>query len=611
MSLRHVALAGLLALAGLPSASQAQSSPGLVFGQVPTAAQWNSYFSAKQDLLVAGSNTLLGNPTGGVAYPSFLSVPSCSATGQALNWTSNSGFGCITVAVGGGNVNAPGTLTSNALVIGQGGSNVATIATANNSVLATNGSGVPSLTTALPSGLALGTPASVTLTNGAGLPVSGLGAIANGSIVANISGSSASPSANTLSAIIDSALGNVQGDVLYRGASGWTVLAPGSSGNCLQTGGAAANPSWGSCGTGGGAVSSVSNSDSTLTISPTTGAVVASLNTGHANTWTAAQSFNSSDLVLKGSTSGTTTLNAAATAGATTATLPANTGTVAELNLAQTWTANQTFPSASIANSVLANSSITVAGNATSLGGSVTQDQITGLASTGLVKRTGANTLGIAASGTDYAPATSGSSILYGNGSGGFSPVTVGTGLTFTSGTLSASGGSSGALALISTQSTSGTGATLQWTGLTTTYNSYKLIGTGAYCSNGGGRLLIQFGTGSTPTWITGSYSWHGAINYSTLAGAGNASDSGVDVYTGDAGGVQSAPGLVFEATLYGIPGTFGGPSVTGTASGIQTQGGYGAFSGNYTTSSAITAVRLDCTAGSLFGTFSLYSISN
>lgn len=40
---------------------------------------------------------------------------------------------------------------------------------------------------------------------------------------------------------------------------------------------------------GGGAVSSVSNSDGTLTISPTTGAVVASIALGHANTWTSAQ----------------------------------------------------------------------------------------------------------------------------------------------------------------------------------------------------------------------------------------------------------------------------------------------------------------------------------
>jgi hypothetical protein len=39
------------------------------------------------------------------------------------------------------------------------------------------------------------------------------------------------------------------------------------------------------------------------------------------------------------------------------------------------------------------------------------------------------------------APATSGTSILYGNGSGGFSNVTVGTGLSFIAGTLSASAG--------------------------------------------------------------------------------------------------------------------------------------------------------------------------
>ena len=40
------------------------------------------------------------------------------------------------------------------------------------------------------------------------------------------------------------------------------------------------------------------------------------------------------------------------------------------------------------------------------------------------------------------APATSGTSILYGNGSGGFSNVTVGSGLSFSTGTLSATGGS-------------------------------------------------------------------------------------------------------------------------------------------------------------------------
>lgn len=51
---------------------------------------------------------------------------------------------------------------------------------------------------------------------------------------------------------------------------------------------------------GGGSVSSVANSDGTLTVSPTTGSVVSSLNLGHANTWTAAQTYNAGMLLDKG-----------------------------------------------------------------------------------------------------------------------------------------------------------------------------------------------------------------------------------------------------------------------------------------------------------------------
>jgi hypothetical protein len=48
-------------------------------------------------------------------------------------------------------------------------------------------------------------------------------------------------------------------------------------------------------------------------------------------------------LAINGSTSGTVVVAVPAAAGANTATLPANTGTVGELNLAQTWTAEQTI----------------------------------------------------------------------------------------------------------------------------------------------------------------------------------------------------------------------------------------------------------------------------
>ena len=55
----------------------------------------------------------------------------------------------------------------------------------------------------------------------------------------------------------------------------------------------------------------------------------------------------------------------------------------------------------------------------------------------GLIKGNGTALLP-AISGTDYAPATTGGSILYGNGAGGFSNVTIGTNLSFSAGTLNA-----------------------------------------------------------------------------------------------------------------------------------------------------------------------------
>jgi hypothetical protein len=53
------------------------------------------------------------------------------------------------------------------------------------------------------------------------------------------------PSYQGISSILDNALAaSAQGTILYRGATTWTALAPGTSGFVLSTGGAAANPSW-------------------------------------------------------------------------------------------------------------------------------------------------------------------------------------------------------------------------------------------------------------------------------------------------------------------------------------------------------------------------------
>lgn len=49
----------------------------------------------------------------------------------------------------------------------------------------------------------------------------------------NISGSTANPSDNTITSVMDKQFGSTQGTMIFRGASGWTSIAPGSGGQAL------------------------------------------------------------------------------------------------------------------------------------------------------------------------------------------------------------------------------------------------------------------------------------------------------------------------------------------------------------------------------------------
>lgn len=70
-----------------------------------------------------------------------------------------------------------------------------------------------------------------------------LPSISNNSVLGNNSGGTAVPSALSASNVLDM-VGATQGMVLYRGASTWSALSPGTSGQVLTTNGAAANPTW-------------------------------------------------------------------------------------------------------------------------------------------------------------------------------------------------------------------------------------------------------------------------------------------------------------------------------------------------------------------------------
>ena len=80
-----------------------------------------------------------------------------------------------------------------------------------------------------------------------------------------------------------------------------------------------------------------------------------------------------------------------------------------------------------------------VKGNGTALSAAISgTDYAPPTSGSSILKGNGAGGFSNAISGNDYAPATSGSSILFGNGLGGFSNVTIGTNLTFSAGTLNA-----------------------------------------------------------------------------------------------------------------------------------------------------------------------------
>lgn len=179
-------LVAVLAL-GFATAAHAQSPcAAIVYGAVLTPGQWNNCFTIKQDTLGftpvnRGGDTMTGRL---VSAPSTLTqagfvlapgaVPSAPLDGAL--WTTTSG---LFVRINGSTVSVGGTgpgLANQLAFYATSGNSISGLVTANNGVLVTSGIGVPSISTTLPSGLAMGTPASINLTNGTVLPLSGLAA---------------------------------------------------------------------------------------------------------------------------------------------------------------------------------------------------------------------------------------------------------------------------------------------------------------------------------------------------------------------------------------------------------------------------------------------------
>ena len=117
-----------------------------------------------------------------------------------------------------------------------------------------------------------------------------LPSISNNSVLGNNSGGTSVPQSLTATNVLDF-IATVQGDILYRNATTWVALAPGTNGQVLTTAGAAANPTWTTV-TGTGTVTSIATNNGvtggTITTTGTIG--LATIATGNVLAYTGAGS---------------------------------------------------------------------------------------------------------------------------------------------------------------------------------------------------------------------------------------------------------------------------------------------------------------------------------
>lgn len=268
-------------LAGENKAHAQSGCPSIVYGAVLTAGQWNACFAGKQDALgfppVNKNGDAMVGPLTAAASTSLASgfnipqgiTPSAPNNGDVWNTSSGMFVRIAGTTIGPLSSGSSGSFAGTAPLTVSFPAGVVTYALSIDSTLVVGGGN-------------LGVDPTHNFTWSGTNNFSGTFKIGGATVALPVSLSNGGTNA---------AITADNGAVAYSDASKLQLLAStGTAGLCLLSGNHAA-PTWGSC-TGSAAVASVSNSDGTMTISPTTGAVVSSINLAHANTWTGAQTVN-------------------------------------------------------------------------------------------------------------------------------------------------------------------------------------------------------------------------------------------------------------------------------------------------------------------------------
>lgn len=255
-----------LSLANDLAAIEGLSTTGLIARTATDTATTRTVTGTANEVTVTNGDGVSGNPT--VSLPSALTFTGKTVTGGSFSSPAiTTPTGIVKSDVGLGNVDNTSDATKNSAV-----------ATLTNKTLTSPVINSPTGIVKGDVGLgnvdntsdATKNAASVTLTNKtisglnntlSDISNASLSSAADFTIKSNISGSAASPSDNTITAVLDKQLGTTQGTIAYRGASSWDALTPGTSGYFLQTQGASADPTWTAVPGGGDLLSTNNLSD--------------------------------------------------------------------------------------------------------------------------------------------------------------------------------------------------------------------------------------------------------------------------------------------------------------------------------------------------------------
>jgi hypothetical protein len=195
---------------------------------------------------------------------------------------------------------------------------------------------------------------------------------------------------------------------------------------------------------------------------------------------------------------------------------------------------------------------------------------------TGLLKGNG-TAISAAVSGTDYAPATSGTSILYGNGAGGFSNVTIGTGVAFSAGTLSATGSGGTVTSVTGTApvvSSGGATPVISMAAATTSVNGY-LTSTDWTTFNNKGSGTVTSVTGTSPVASSGGATPAISMPAATTSVSGYLTSTDWTTFNNKGSGTVTS----VSGTAGRITSTGGATPVIDLVSGIATPGTTGSVS--------------------------------